>query len=171
LGMRVPRFQFTIRRLIVVIAICGVSFALLRTPALPVVVAIAMVLPGFLIGRARGGSGIIAGALSMSGITMSVGAVLALLAITFRSRPADSIVGMFSYGLLMLYFSFVLGLLVSGILYLVFEIPRRAFARDEPVSSDGIRWLSTTDLRSGVTVRTGRDEPSDGIRWLPPAPD
>jgi hypothetical protein len=61
-----PRFQFTIRQLIALIAICAVAFALLRTPFGFLIIAFALVLPGFLLerARARGGKGIIGGALS-----------------------------------------------------------------------------------------------------------
>ena len=62
--MNGPRFQFTIRQLIALIAICAVAFALLRTPFGFLIIAFAVVLPGFLLERARGGKGIIGGALS-----------------------------------------------------------------------------------------------------------
>jgi hypothetical protein len=62
--MQTPRFGFTIRQLLALIAICAVVFALLRTPVGFLVIAVASVLPGFLIQRARGGEGILGGALS-----------------------------------------------------------------------------------------------------------
>jgi hypothetical protein len=62
--MNSPRFRFTIRQLVALIAICAIVFALLRTPVGFLVLAVVSVFPGFLIQRARGGEGILGGALS-----------------------------------------------------------------------------------------------------------
>lgn len=72
-AMRLSRFQFTIRRLILLVAICAVAFALLRTPFGFLVIAIVMVLPGFLIHRSRGGDGILGGALSTALVVCAAG--------------------------------------------------------------------------------------------------
>jgi hypothetical protein len=52
--------------LIIAIAVLALCFAILRSPFGFLVVLVAGVLPGYVIGRLRGGSGIIAGALSES---------------------------------------------------------------------------------------------------------
>jgi hypothetical protein len=58
------RIQFTLRQLMWVIVVCAVVFASLSTPAAVLVVAFAIVLPGFIIDRFRGGAGIIGGMMS-----------------------------------------------------------------------------------------------------------
>ena len=78
--MRPSRFQFKIRHLIVVVAVCAVCFALLRTPGGVLILYTGVILPGFVIERSRGGSGILGGALSASTISASVIFVANLLA-------------------------------------------------------------------------------------------
>jgi Na+/proline symporter len=126
--MPFPRFQFTIRRLVVLIAICALCLAALRDYSAPLltiagflVVCFGIVFPGFFISRARGGSGIIGGALSASAIS----AVLVNLLPPFSSaspslseRISSIVIGGFVVGL----FAFILGLLFSGGLYLIIEV-------------------------------------------------
>ena len=54
-GMKPPRYQFTLHQLMVLVAFCAISLALLATPASLVILAIWIVLPGIAIDRARGG--------------------------------------------------------------------------------------------------------------------
>ncbi len=69
--MRPSRFRFTLGQLITLIAVSAVAFAVLRTPFWPFVLAIAPVMPGFAIDRARGGPGVI-GAMLAGAITFVV---------------------------------------------------------------------------------------------------
>jgi hypothetical protein len=62
--MRGPPSQFTLAELIGLVALCGMAFALLRTWAAPLGVGVLIVIPGFALGCARGGKGIIGGMLS-----------------------------------------------------------------------------------------------------------
>jgi hypothetical protein len=127
--MRIPRFQFTIRRLIVLIAVCGVCFALLRTPLgvsllCFLTVFPGSVLPGLLIERARGGPGMIGGALSVSTVT----SLLFVVSIFHRqefSLDGGAIISTLVLTSLVACFAFVFGLLLSGVLYLVFEFASR----------------------------------------------
>lgn len=57
--MRVPRFRFTLGQLIKLIAVLAIFFARLRTPAWPLIRAIVPIIPGFAIGWAKGGSGLL----------------------------------------------------------------------------------------------------------------
>jgi hypothetical protein len=59
-----PRFQFTLRQLMVLVAFCAISLALIETPAILVILAIWIVLPGIAIDRAQGGEGIVGGAIA-----------------------------------------------------------------------------------------------------------
>ncbi len=127
--MAAPRFQFTIRRLIVVIAICAVCSALLRTPfALLVVfsgVGLGVVLPGFLWERTRGGSGILGGALAAS--VIASGSIIIAVAIFQPGGNHLSVLEFLSkLGSLLILgagFAFVLGLIFSSTLYLVLAAP------------------------------------------------
>jgi hypothetical protein len=58
------RIQFTLRQLMGLVLVCGVVFALLSTPIGPIVAAIVIVLPGFVIDRWRGGNGTFGGMVS-----------------------------------------------------------------------------------------------------------
>jgi hypothetical protein len=62
--MKPPRYQLTLHQLMVLVAFCALSFALLATPAAPMIVAIWIVLPGIAIDRARGGEGVVGGVLA-----------------------------------------------------------------------------------------------------------
>jgi hypothetical protein len=62
--MNPPRYQLTLHQLMVLVAFCALSFALLATPAAPMIVAIWIVLPGIAIDRARGGEGVVGGILA-----------------------------------------------------------------------------------------------------------
>ena len=62
--MRLPRFRFTLRQLIKLVAVSAVVFALIRTPAWPFILAFGLILPGFTIDRARGGRGILGATLA-----------------------------------------------------------------------------------------------------------
>jgi hypothetical protein len=62
--MKPPRYQLTLHQLMVLVAFCAISFALLATAAAPVIVAIWIVLPGIAIDRARGGEGVVGGILA-----------------------------------------------------------------------------------------------------------
>ncbi len=129
--MRVNRPQFTIRRLIIVVAVFAVCFALLRSPIGLLVAYLLLFLPGFLISRAHGGSGILAGALSESAFS-------AVLSIGWNSWHAarrasplvEAITTLASNVLEAATVGFILGLVLSLILGLIIEITKalwRAF--------------------------------------------
>jgi hypothetical protein len=68
--MRLPTFRFTLWQLTALIAVCAMSFALLRWYSWIMLIATAIVLRGFAYDRARGGSGIL-GAM-LAGIVLFV---------------------------------------------------------------------------------------------------
>jgi hypothetical protein len=120
--MRLPRF--TIRQLIGLIVICAVFLALLRTQAGPfilaLVVPIGIVLPGFLIDRARGGEGILGGALAGGVVLVGFGSALAALMPGCLGPAPLTLLLLGSAGL---YF----GTLVSQGLWIAVEIARSLF--------------------------------------------
>jgi hypothetical protein len=145
LAMRFPRYQFTIGRLIVWIAVCGVAFAIMRMPygfiaVFFFVVFVGLPGPGFAIGRARGGSGIIGGALSTS-------VVILLSCIPFIWTAGwtpfsrfESAAGLF-VALIAAVLTFLIGLLLSGVLYLLVEGTRILLEpRQLQLSVSPTRW-------------------------------
>lgn len=145
--MRLPRFQFTIRRLLLLIAGCAVALALLRTPFGFVVVAFGVVLPGFLIERAKGGAGILGGALSASVIVFAGGLVIGFFAgpstaLALGDAVLQFIVFLQSLSLV----AFLCGALLSTILYKVLALLytlRASPMRDD--SCGPIRWHRQND--------------------------
>jgi hypothetical protein len=91
--MRLPRFQFTIRRMIALIAACAILFSLVRTPAelFAMIVSIGLVLPGFVIDRARGGTGVMGGALSCCLLVhvLAIGLYLSLIGLPQSGGVSD----------------------------------------------------------------------------------
>ena len=86
--MRPSRFQFKIRHLIVVVAVCAVCFALLRTPGGVLILYTGVILPGFMIERSRGGPGILGGACQRLRLPRRSSVVANLLAMMWR--PSSS---------------------------------------------------------------------------------
>lgn len=59
------RFRFTLRQASLLVAVCAVVFAMLRTPiGALLLISAGPVLPGFIIDRVRGGRGLVGGMLS-----------------------------------------------------------------------------------------------------------
>ena len=131
--MRRLKFQFTIRQLIVWIAICAVLLAVLRTPFAFVAFAIAAVLPGFFLERARGGSGILGGTLSSCLIAVSLLPVFFLFLVAFN--PLEHALVVFLPVLLFVMInSLVCGAICSAVLWVLampVEMWLRAPMRDE----------------------------------------
>jgi hypothetical protein len=76
--MSLRRFRFTLGLMVELIAVCAVLFALIRTPATPLILIIGAVVSGFIIDRIKGGTGIGGGALSGCPAFVSLGIVLCI---------------------------------------------------------------------------------------------
>jgi hypothetical protein len=76
--MRVPRFRVTLGQLVKLIAVLAIFFALLRTPAWPLILAIVPIIPGYAIDRAKGGPGLIGSMLAGAIEGLGVGIVTLL---------------------------------------------------------------------------------------------
>jgi uncharacterized PurR-regulated membrane protein YhhQ (DUF165 family) len=146
LDVELPRLRFTIRQLLGLIAICAVTFALLRTPFGFVLVPVGFVVPGFLIGRARGGDGVIGGAISAS--LIAGGLMLAGSALAFALRPFHERTPWNAFGLVIVgsiavsLMAFVLGVVLSSILYAILKLIQTLLERPYQDESNGsIRWL------------------------------
>lgn len=62
--MKPPRPQFLLSELIALIAICAAGFAMLKTLVAPLGIGLLAIVPGFVLERLRGGTGIIGGTIS-----------------------------------------------------------------------------------------------------------
>jgi hypothetical protein len=139
--MGLPRFQFTIRRLILMIAGCAIVLALLRTPFGFLVIAFGFVLPGFIVGRARGGDGVIGGALSASLISGGLVVAGSALSLPAGQDLGRALVNFVSLLFAVVVMAFVLGVLLSAILYAILKLLRTMIESPLPDESNGsIRW-------------------------------
>lgn len=87
--MSLPRFRFTLRQAGLLIALCAVAFALLRPPAGAfLVIMVGPVLPGFIFGRVKGGTGIGGGMLSAALTSGGYGLAYYIYALLFNA-PGD----------------------------------------------------------------------------------
>jgi hypothetical protein len=144
--MQLLPLRFTIRQLIGLIAVCAVTFALLRTPFGFVVVAFGFVVPGFLIERAGGGDGVIGGAVSASLIGGGLALAASPLLFSVGPEPGHALLSAFSFVLAVSLMAFVLGMILSTILYAIFKILQTLIPRPVPEESVGpIRWIRLDD--------------------------
>jgi hypothetical protein len=149
-AMRPPRFRFTIWQLIGLIAICAVVCAVLRTPLGFAIMPFGFVAPGLLIGRARGGDGVIAGAVSASliagGLTLA-GSALAFVMGPSRVRTLPEAFSMVLVSSIAVSFvAFVLGVVLSSLLYAILKLIQTLLERPFQDESNGtIRWRRLDD--------------------------
>lgn len=161
--MIAPR-QYTLGELMGLVAISGVGFALLTTDLALLGVGLLVVLPGFVLGRARGRTGIVGGIIS--GCALPLVGTLAWLAMDFRvhASPSDE-----AFNILpALYMIFMVCLVWSGVVScLLYALDRRLQGGSVPVPDRpgppdaGIRFLPdepapAADATTGRTRRTGR---------------
>jgi hypothetical protein len=142
--VRRSRFQFKIRHLIVVVAVCAVCFALLRTPGGVLILYTGVILPGFMIERSRGGPGILGGALSASTITASLVVVVTLLAVMWRPPSAAGISALVVATFAASVVTFFVGFLLSCGLCVLLEMTKHLFQpehQDRSSYFDEILWL------------------------------
>jgi hypothetical protein len=143
--MLLPRLRFTIRQLIGLIAICAVACAFLRTPVGFLALAFGFVVPGFVIERAGGGDGVIGGAVSAS--LIAGGLAIASSGLFLWNRPELRVlVSCVSLVFALLVMGFVLGTVLSSILYAILKLSRTLLEspyQDE--SNRSIRWRRLDD--------------------------
>jgi hypothetical protein len=128
------RLRFTIRQSLLLIAICAVAFALLRTPFLPLVIGFGLVLPGFLIERARGGSGILGGACSGGLIALGVAIGTAAVSLALRPGLGAAFLEIFGGLFLVSMVAFCVGVVLSSGLYVICGLLEAIFER--PLSDE-----------------------------------
>jgi hypothetical protein len=117
-----PRFRFALGLLCKLIALCAVAFAALRSPiAVVLLISVAPVLPGFILGRVRGGTGISGGMLSGALTFVGCGIACYIYALLF-DRPrgvlgGDALTGFF----FLLVMGSIWGIFAGIILHLILQ--------------------------------------------------
>jgi hypothetical protein len=121
-GQVVPqvRFRFTLRQLGLLIALFAVIFASLRTPAgVLLLIMVGPVLPGFILGRIRGGTGIGGGMLSAA-LTSGGYGLACYLYDCFFHNPANVVVpALLPFLFFVLIMGLIWGIFISIILYII----------------------------------------------------
>jgi hypothetical protein len=136
------KFQFTIRHLIIVIAVFAACLAMLRSPVGFLVLLVWGALPGYVIGRIRGGSGIIAGALSESACTAALFIALISHDVLRYSLLVEAAAALFPLVCLAAAAGFIAGLVISSGLHAITQMTKHLF-EPEPFekAQDEIRLL------------------------------
>ena len=119
--MKPPQSQFTLLELMGLVALCAVSFALLTTPAALLGAGVMVVVPGFVLDRARGGTGIIGGTVSGCLIPMGFALFWAVIEYAFGTQSIGELLNFFPA----LYLLFVLCLVWSGVLSSILHVVDR----------------------------------------------
>jgi hypothetical protein len=153
-----PQSQFTLLELMGLVALCALAFALLTTPASPVGAGVLVVVPGFVIERARGGTGIIGGTVSGCLIPVALALAWAVFEYSLGTQSISEFLGFFPA----LYSLFVLCLVWSGwlssILYLL-DRRLRGHPRSMELATGsfdpGIRFLPDDDEQRPVPRTRG----------------
>jgi len=121
--MALLRYQFTLRQLIKLVALAAVCFAIFRTPAWPILVAVGLVLPGFAIDRARGGAGLLGAILAGMIGFVGIGITFFVYARLVRHQPYDDLPLLFPvlvfFGLMGLIWGFFVGVWTGLIVFLI----------------------------------------------------
>jgi hypothetical protein len=127
--MRTREASFTLGLLIGLILAGALAVALLATPLAPLVVALGIILPGFLIERNRGGTGIVGGTASSAILAVSAALLLGLVSYLFGGSTFEQLLGSLPAIYLLLVVSLLWGGVASGTLYFVVKAcrePRQA---------------------------------------------
>ena len=111
--MGLSKFQFSLRQLVKWVALCAVFFAMMRTLPWPIILATALVFPGFAIDRAGGGAGILGAVLA--GVVEFIGIGLAFYVCTYLFFNPEGITGKDIYNGLPPVFVSVVFLAVMGL--------------------------------------------------------
>jgi hypothetical protein len=110
--VKLPRYQLTLHQMMVLVAFCALSFALLATPASVVILAIWIVLPGIAIDRARRGEGVVGGMLAGGFAAVAFTFLFAHLIDDAPSQAVDALPLVFS-SLLFIPFGLIFGAIVN----------------------------------------------------------
>ncbi len=153
--MRPPRSQFTLGELMGLVALCAMGFALLTTSVAPLGVGVLVIIPGFVLERARGGTGIIGGMISGCVLPALVSFPAAVIQLYLTDSPSVEYLNLLPALYLLLVICLVWSSVACSLLYVVdrrLKGPSRASGPERPFIDPGIRFLSND---------------SRGIRFVP----
>ena len=156
--MKSPLSQFTILQLMALVALCAIGLAL-PTVWLAILGAGALfVVPGYVIERARGGTGIVGGILSGCLIPMGLAWLWASVEYVFANRPIRETLDFFPA----LFLLFVVCLAWSSVAsFVLFLVDWRSPAWPRP------KRHPTGAVDAGIRFLSDEDGPGAGIRFLP----
>jgi hypothetical protein len=143
-----PQNQFTLGELMGLVALFALSFALLTTSMAPLGVGVLIVVPGFVLERARGGKGIIGGIISGCVLPQVVVMAWAAFDLLLGGLPGSGVLNLLPAFYLLFVVSLVWSVVASCVLYVVdrrFQGPPRSNARATGPLDAGIRFLSDDD--------------------------
>jgi hypothetical protein len=153
--VRPPRSQFTLGELMGLVALCAVGFALLTTPIAPLGAGVLVVVPGFVLGRIKGGTGIIGGSASGCLIPMGIASLWAAAEYTSGIRSLRETLDF----LPALYLLFVICLVWSSLLSTALYVADRRLQ-----GASRTKRLAARDLGQGIRFLPDDEQ---GIRFLP----
>jgi hypothetical protein len=140
-----PQSQFTLRELMGLVALCAAGFALLTTSVAPLGVGVLVIIPGFVLERARGGTGIIGGMISGCLLPAVVSLPGAVIELYHTKSPSSEYLNLFPALYLLCVICLVWSGLACSLLYVVdrrLQGPSRLNGAAPPPIDRGIRFLS-----------------------------
>jgi hypothetical protein len=143
-----PQNQFTLGELMGLVALFALSFAMLTTSMAPLGVGVLIVLPGFVLERARGGRGIIGGIISGCVLPQVVAMGWVAFDLLLGGLPGREILTILPTFYLIFVISLVWSIAASCFLYVVdrgLQGPRRSKELATGPIDAGIRFLSDDD--------------------------
>jgi hypothetical protein len=152
-----PQNQFTLGELMGLVALFALSFALLMTSMAPLGVGVLIVVPGFVLERARGGRGIIGGIISGCVLPQVVAMGWAGFDLLLGGLQESEILNLLPAFYLVFVISLVWSVVASCVLYAVdrwFQGRPRSNPRATGPMDVGIRFLSDEDRPGPGAVAT-----------------
>jgi hypothetical protein len=143
--VRSPQPQFALRELMGLVALCAVGFALLTSPVAPLGIGVLVIIPGFVLERARGGTGIIGGMISGCLLPAVVSGPAAVIQLYLTNSSFSEYLDLLPAFYLLFVICLVWSGLACSLLYVVDRRLRGPSHRRAPVPppiDQGIRFLS-----------------------------
>jgi hypothetical protein len=144
-----PRSQHTLSELMGLVAVCAVGLALLTTRLAPIGIGVLIVLPGFVVGRVKGGSGLIGGIVSGCLIPMSLMTAWEILEYGAGLRTTAQMLDLFPALYLTFHVGLVWSFLASGVFYFLdrqLQGCQRSNRGGTGTDAAGIRFLPYVDV-------------------------
>jgi hypothetical protein len=142
------------------VALCAVGFALLTTSAAPLGVGVLVIIPGFVLGRARGGTGIIGGMISGCVLPVVVSLPAAIIDLYLTESPFMEYLDLLPALYLLTVICLVWSSLACGLLYVADRRLQGPWRPNTPAPAPidrGVRFLSNDP--QGIRLLPDDDRP------------